>query len=179
MFRIGLTCSGIWLCLSVATHAQATPNFPDAMRADLGLASAPDCLVCHNNELGGRGTVKTPFGKSLVARGLLAFSTSTLQNALNQMEADRVNSAGGCLTDIEELQAGRDPNNPGDAADCDGGAPITAGNDETIAHIPQYGCRGSIAPASSGLDRSAAFLALLTASAFALRARLRRQRAPR
>jgi hypothetical protein len=143
--------------LSVASRASATPNFPAAIQQDLGLSSAPDCTLCHNNELGGVGTVTTPFGKNMVERGLIAFSTSSLQTALDAMEAEHVVSAGGCLPDIEELKAGRNPNDPGDTADCDGGTPIgtsgsssdgapASGGPEEAALTPTYGCEATVAP---------------------------------
>ena len=178
-------------CLAIfalsTTLARATPNFPDALKSDLGLPAAPDCTLCHNNENGGTGTVKTAFGKNMLARGLLAFSTDTLRTALTLMDQNHVISAGGCLPDIEELKAGRDPNHPNDASTCDGGtvmppggttdggrdtSPDTAGADTGATPTPEYGCRGAaIARADAGLDGVALFASALSAAALVRRRR--------
>ncbi len=138
--------------LTVSINAAATPNFPTALQQDLSAPSAPDCSVCHTDgDQGGVGTVNTPFGKNMRARGLVAFDTGSLQTALNQMAADNVDSAGDCLDDIDELKAGRDPNAPDPAGTCaDGGAGGGAPPAETPSTAsPNYGCGGKIAPTRS------------------------------
>ena len=112
--------------LFLAGGARATPNFPAALSQDLELPSAPDCSLCHTDgDRGGTGTVNTPFGKSMRARGLVAYDTGSLSAALALMKSENVDSAGGCLPDVAELAAGRDPNAPADLADCDGGGAVS------------------------------------------------------
>jgi len=109
--------SSTWLIAlalaTVATRASATPNFPPAIEQDLGLSYMPDCSLCHTDgDQGGLGTVNTPFGVNMRARGLVAYDTTSLQTALDEMASEQVDSAGDCLDDIDELKAGNDPNAP-------------------------------------------------------------------
>lgn len=148
------------LTLSLAEPAKATPNFPPAIARDLSIASPPDCSICHDDgDRGGLGTVNTPFGKNMRARGLVAFDTGSLTSALEQMKAQKVDSAGDCLDDVDELELGHDPNVPDADGGCgDGGAMVTQTPE---SESPTYGCVGSVAaPSSSG---TAPFLAGLTA----------------
>ena len=125
-----------------AGPARATPNFPAALASDISLASPPACALCHTDgNQGGTGTVNTPFGKNMRARGLVAYDTGSLSAALTLMSDEKVNSAGACLPDIEELQAGGDPNSAGDVSACDGGvAPMETA---TTTLLPSYGCATS------------------------------------
>jgi hypothetical protein len=135
--------------LMVASLAHATPNFPPAIQQDLSLAAAPDCSICHTDgDQGGKGTVNTPFGVNMRSRGLVEFDTTSLQNALNQMESEHVDSAGDCLDDIDELKAGRDPNLPDPPGACaDAGAEAGAIAETPSGPAPPtYGCIGAIAP---------------------------------
>jgi hypothetical protein len=142
----------ILLGLTMSISAGATPNFPGALQQDLSAPSAPDCSLCHTDgDQGGLGTVNTPFGKNMRARGLVAFDTSSLKTALDQMTTDNVDSAGDCLDDIDELKAGRDPDAPDPAGTCgDGGAGSGGQPSETPSGAtPAYGCGGKIAPTRS------------------------------
>lgn len=194
MSRVVLIASCLVLALVRAPNAHASPFFPTSIQSDLGLNYAPDCLLCHNNESGGIGTVKTAFGKNMMARGLVDFSADSLQTALTLMDQQHVISAGGCLPDIEELKAGRDPNHPNDAATCgagtgmptmptgttDGGtstAPMgNASSESESPPVAEYGCRGAaIARGNTRMDGAALFAAGLMASALLVRARKRRR----
>jgi hypothetical protein len=142
----------VLLGLTISVSAAATPNFPAALQQDISAPSAPDCSVCHTDgDQGGLGTVNTPFGKNMRARGLVAFDTSSLQTALTEMETDHVDSAGDCLDDIDELKAGRDPNTADPPGTCaDGGAGAAEQPSETPSGpTPTYGCGGKIAPTRS------------------------------
>jgi MYXO-CTERM domain-containing protein len=155
-----------WLFISMtallvlaSSPAGATPNFPAALAGDLGLSSPPDCSLCHTDgDQGGTGTVNTPFGKNMRARGLVAYDTGSLTAALALMESENVDSAGGCLSDVDELKAGRSPNDPGDQADCDGGAAMTTTSDSV--ELPTYGCSVARATPSPGEERRAWLSAL-------------------
>lgn len=191
MLRALLFASCLALCSVLSSSAHASPFFPTSIQSDLGLNYAPDCLICHNNESGGIGTVKTAFGKNMMARGLVDFSSDSLQTALTLMDQQHVVSAGGCLPDIEELKAGRDPNHPNDAATCDAGAGMTtsptsdggtstpignANSESDSPPVAEYGCRGAtIARGNTRTDGVALFAAGLVASTLLLRSRKRRR----
>ena len=160
----------------LAPRAEATPNFPPFIHQQLGLAADPDCSLCHTDgDQGGLGTVNTPFGRNMRERGLVAFDTNSLKNALDQMAAEHVDSIGDCLDDIDELKAGRSPNVPDPPGTCpDGGAPMTA---TETATGPSYGCEAAPAPATSGSSGSAGaswLAALVVAGALVLSAARRR-----
>jgi hypothetical protein len=117
------------LLLLASAPARATPNFPGAIAQDLG-APTPQCSICHAGGVTGRGTVTTLFGQAMLARGLVANDTASLQTALDKMRADKVDSNGNGILDVDELIAGSDPNATSDH-------PTT----------PTYGC--SISPGRS------------------------------
>ena len=94
-----------------ASAAHATSNFPSAIRTKLALTYDPPCARCHLNGVTGRGTVTTPFGKAMMARGLVASDEAALNVALDRMVADKVDSDNNGETDIDALKAGHDPNN--------------------------------------------------------------------
>jgi hypothetical protein len=138
--------------------AHATANFPPAIQSHLQLAAAPDCSICHNDgDQGGKGTATQPFALNMKARGLVEFDTGTLTSALDKMAADKVDSTGDCLDDIDELKAGHDPNDPDPPGFCgdaglEAGAPVSGGgpNGETPPpESPTYGCVGQVAPTRS------------------------------
>jgi MYXO-CTERM domain-containing protein len=158
-------------------EARATPNFPAALAADIQLSSPPDCSLCHTDgDQGGDGTVNTPFGKNMRARGLVAYDTASLSAALTMMSDEKVDSAGACLPDIEELQAGGDPNTPASGG-CDGGAAPPAAT-QTAVLLPTYGCTTS--PGGSPAPRPATILLAATLGlVFAARRRRGRSREAR
>jgi hypothetical protein len=168
--------------LMVPRSAFATPNFPPAIQQDLSLAAPPDCSICHTDgDTGGKGTANEPFAVNMRSRGLVEFDTTSLQTALNAMEAQHVDSAGDCLDDIDELKAGRDPNLPDPAGACadagvEAGAPGAPTETPSGPAPPTYGCIGSIAPhrAPEGLGE---YGAALVAALLLLRRRRIRSRA--
>jgi hypothetical protein len=154
--------------------ANATPNFPPAIQSHLTLAAAPDCSLCHSDgDQGGKGTATTPFALNMKARGLVEFDESSLDSALDKMAADRVDSTGDCLDDIDELKAGNDPNHPDPPGTCaDAGIDASAPPPSVTAppETPTYGCVGRIAPKKSNED-SLVFLVMAAAVALARRRR--------
>lgn len=136
--------------LLAAAPARGTPGFPDALAAHLGATARPSCSVCHAGGATGNGTVTTPFGAAMRARGLVAFDEGSLAQALDRMAADQIDSNGDGVTDVEELQQGLDPN---------AGAAATG--------APSYGCVGRVA----GGARPSGELALLAAAALLWRTR--------
>jgi len=118
-----------------STPAHASPTYPDVLRAELSLSSAPPCAICHQDGRVGLGTVTTSFGRALIARGLHAGDEAALKEALAEMTRDRMDSDGDGVTDLDALRAGRDPNGAG-------GVSLT-GPDLT------YGCGGATVASSS------------------------------
>jgi len=111
--------------LLAASPARATPNFPPAIQQHLGLAAPPPCRTCHvTGEQGGKGTVNTLFGAKMRSRGLVEFDEASLRTALDALRAEGSDVDQDGVSDIQELIAGTDPNNP------------PGGDSET----PSYGC---------------------------------------
>lgn len=107
------------VALGAPSVAHATPSFPGAIQAHLGGSAAPPCRVCHVDGVTGFGTVNTPFGKNMRARGLVAYDEPTLTAALDAMGKEGIDSSGGRGTpDVDVLREGLDPNraNPYDTA---------------------------------------------------------------
>jgi len=122
--RISVAALAVGALLSGARPAYATPTFPEVIAAKQ-MSVVPGCQVCHVGAQQ-RGTVNTPFGLSLRMRGLIAFDEDSLRTALDALLAERTDSDGDGIGDVEELQLGTDPN----AAPGDTGAIVT----------PIYGC---------------------------------------
>ncbi|MGZ3479278.1 MAG: thrombospondin type 3 repeat-containing protein [Myxococcaceae bacterium] len=93
--------------------ARASSNYPAEIRAHLGLNYTPDCTLCHSVPSGGYGTVTTPFGTSMRARGLVAQNIQSLDTALDALAAEKTDSDGDGVPDIDELKTGTDPNTAG------------------------------------------------------------------
>ncbi len=148
--------------LLLPSLAGATPNFPGAIRENLGASEAPDCSVCHNGQRT-RGTVTTAFGSAMRQRGLEAYDEASLKAALEAMTRDRVDSNGDGQIDTEALKAGKNPNSAGQG---------TEAFDFEEGTKPTYGCVGSVAPGPPG---GAPAVALGLGMALVL-ARVRRRR---
>ncbi|MFI5298822.1 MAG: hypothetical protein ACHREM_12060 [Polyangiales bacterium] len=109
---------------AVSRDAAATPDFPDALTADLGLTTVPPCTICHQSLLGGKGTVTKPFGLYMRSRGLVEFDETSLKNAAAALQGEAPSDTDHAGEFLTALQAGTDPN-----------AGIAASGD-----LPQYGC---------------------------------------
>ena len=123
--RIGLISAVVTASVAIVTSpASASPQYPEELREALGLSYTPGCTLCHSTVSGSNvGPVDTPFGKSMVARGLRGATASdggvdadggaidpTLLAALAAMRRDGVNSDGDGAEDLDELEWGTDPN---------------------------------------------------------------------
>lgn len=155
------------LLLLLPTPSGATPNFPGAVRAHLGLSRTPDCSLCH---VGPQqvGTVNTPFGVSMRSRGLVFYDEASLRRALDALAAERTDSDRDGTGDIDELKAGGNPNvaGGGGGGNPDGGTGGGGGGggtgDEAPSGPPVYGCSAG-GPASALLGALLALLLLLRA----------------
>ena len=92
----------------------ATPNFPDVIEQTVATMGPPPCSLCHQADVRNNYSVKTPFGAALKARGLVPEDEASLQAALESLRSDKADSDYDGMADIDELEAGRDPNLPGD-----------------------------------------------------------------
>lgn len=133
---------------ALARPAQATPNFPGVIQSALGLSSPPPCTICHLTSVGGPGTAVQPFALYLKSRGLVPYDEASLRAALQAAAAERHDSNGNGIDDIDELTRGTDPN-----------AGATAG--------PAYGCGARIAQGPPARSSVWAFALALVASACA------------
>ncbi|MEP7126774.1 MAG: hypothetical protein ABJE95_37940 [Byssovorax sp.] len=133
----------------VSGAASASKAYPDAMKTDLVLAKAPACDLCHASAADPVGAADTLFGKSMVAKGLLADDTASLTKALDGLRASGVDSDGDGAEDLDELSWGGDPNH----ADLP-----ESGNSEPVT----YGCSSGRVPIwGSGAGLFAGAIALL------------------
>jgi len=161
----------------VPRTAWPTDNFPSAMQRDLALSYSPPCSLCHVGGVTQQGTVNTPFGKSMRARGLVAYDENALAATLATMQDAHVDSDGDGTADIDELKAGTDAN----VSDVPG---MGIGPDASLVP-PEYGCTfvrhaRSISPHGRGEpDRRAwwAPLAVFAARTARSRSHRRAQRA--
>lgn len=70
------------------------------------------CPSCHTNQAGGLGTVTKPFGISMMGLGLKANDTTSLYEALTELETSGIDSDGDTYADFDELSPDGDPNDP-------------------------------------------------------------------
>jgi hypothetical protein len=160
--------------LAIASSARATPNFPAAIQTYVGSADPPPCQICHVGPQQ-RGTVVTPFGVKMRARGLVEFDEASLKHALDIMTSDHVDSDGDGDNDIDALKAGRDPNEPFGGAD--GGTGGGGGGNGAAPIQPRYGCGAHVAPGARASEgASGAIYAAMLGAAIAISGCIRRAR---
>ena len=95
-------------CL-LAGRGWASAIYPPEIQKQLSLDYTPQCSICHANGVTGYGTVTTPFGTAMRARGLVCCNLSSLDTALAALEGEN-------SPYITYLKEGLDPNNPGAGA---------------------------------------------------------------
>lgn len=129
------------LGLLATSIAEAKPNFPSQIQQHLGLNQEPTCLVCHGSKQGG-GPVTQPFGLAMLNAGLTSSGNASLTGALDKLAADKTDSNGDGIPDIEGLKQGVEP---------------IASKDPI-----EYGCGGNTIAAGKLHSAPASLLALLT-----------------
>lgn len=133
------------LFVLVAAPAWATDQFPGVIQTRYSLAAAPACNLCHTNGITAVGTVTTPFGAALRAKGLVANDVASLNTALDALTTGMVDSDGDGVTDVAELMAGTDPNVGAASGDGGTGGGTGGGGGNTVGPL-QYGCGASVVP---------------------------------
>jgi hypothetical protein len=157
LLRLLLSVATAAFMLAMAAPAAAVPFFPGALAQKLGTDKVPPCSICHVCGVTGRGTVNTPWGAAMRARGLVAYDVDSLNKAVDKMRADKIDSDGDGTLDVDAIAQGKDPN-----------PPTCTGDDPTI---PAYGCVNRVVPTRTIPDDSAVFLAFAVAAATVLRRR--------
>jgi len=74
--------------LLIAVTARASSDYPDIIKAKLGLAKVPDCVLCHSDDNGGNGTIVTWFGLSMQDFGVQGKRPDLLESA-NRQDQER------------------------------------------------------------------------------------------
>ena len=103
-----------------ASSAVASQSFPLVVKSTLGLAKAPDCILCHESEKGGENTANQPFGRTMQRFGAVKKNDQSLVLALQRADAEGTDSDGDCMADIDELLA-KPPTDPNVFDKGDGG----------------------------------------------------------
>jgi hypothetical protein len=96
---------------SLAAGALASPSYPLDVQDAVGMDCAPQCVLCHDSNVGGAGTVTAAFGVAMMDAGLAGGAQADLvAPALDTLDADGADSDGDGVVDLDELAAGDDPN---------------------------------------------------------------------
>ncbi|HVJ94264.1 MAG TPA: thrombospondin type 3 repeat-containing protein [Labilithrix sp.] len=144
---------------TLALPARATPTFPDVIEEKLGLTTQLRCSLCHAGTPS-RGTVSTPFGRAMRSRGMEAYDENSVRVAIDALTAEKKDSDGDGVSDVDELKEGTDPN-------------ATAGEERVI---PEYGCASTSRTAGTS-SPTVIFLPALALAAFVRRTRRHRRSA--
>jgi hypothetical protein len=128
----------------VSRDAGASMPFPADIQSYLHLTcpNPPDCIICHQTEMGGLNTSTQPFSLALRQFGLMAGDIHSLETALDQDRITQSDVDHDGHTDIQALQDCQNPNIPYATAGADGGdSGISIIPGPPPDPIPQYGCQ--------------------------------------
>src|SRR5688572_11099292 len=89
------------LALLASRMSDASTSFPDVVRSELGMSRVPDCLLCHDTNLGGLGTANRPFGQAVKSKGALFGNEASLRAALQAIETAALDSDSDGTTDVD------------------------------------------------------------------------------
>ena len=116
--------------LLVASSAAADPTFPGKLAKDWDLPCIPLCTVCHKDNRGGVGTLRTTtngfpgFGSFLKGQyNLNTADLSSLEPALAAAKKDGTDVDHDGRTDYDELSQGLDPDDPNNTQPICGAGP--------------------------------------------------------
>ena len=142
----------------VSTEAHGSEPFPAALQKAVPLACTPSCMVCHTRPEGGTAYLQ-PFGKSMLETRLIrAGQPATVGPAVEKLREAGTDSNNDGTPDIEQLEAGYDPNL--------GSSGLVCG--------PAYGCGARLAShRSPGFDSGLLFVVALAAGGVFVRQRRR------
>jgi hypothetical protein len=107
---------------TLTSGAAASPEFPAIIQQALDLECVPQCLLCHRDNSGGRGSLDWPFGELMFAAGLRPKENATVRAALDVVAAGELDidddgtpdtdSDDDMINDVDELRQGTNPNPP-------------------------------------------------------------------
>jgi hypothetical protein len=107
-----LSTLSVTATLLVAPVVHASHDYPQQIRDKYKLGYCPDCTLCHATPECGNGAVTTDFGLSLMGYGAKGRDPVSLDKALDADRAERWDSDGDGVPDIDELVLGTDPSGP-------------------------------------------------------------------
>ena len=155
--------------------SQASPEFPAAIEAHLGMQCPPPCSLCHEDPAGG-GPTRGGFVVGMIVGGLKVDEPETVAPALDAVGTALVDgdnnpatpaalrdTDGDGVADVAELQAGYNPLVPSVPGDPSA---------DLIICPPTYGCGARVAT-EKPIDGSALAFAFVVAGYLALRSRRR------
>jgi hypothetical protein len=175
----------LFTALPAVTHA--TPEFPGLIQTDLNLdydlntMPPTNCIICHQTNAGGEGTL-IAFGQAMKEMGgLMPYADATVQPALDKLQQLGTDSDCNGIPDIKQLEMGYNPNFPGEyiggnstSANLDGPDGGCNADGGTDGAQPAYGCGAQLAPTAPSSEGSVA-AGLVAAIGLALARRPRRR----
>lgn len=107
LFAGGVTAAiaSLW-----SPDAHASAAYAYLLSSEFGFGGG--CEACHNTVSGGAGTVKKPFGITLMGFGLVGDNTDSLYQAVTTLDTSNADSDGDSIADFDELSPDGDPNDP-------------------------------------------------------------------
>jgi hypothetical protein len=158
-FSAFVVAAAAFAILTQTSRADASATFVPVVADVLALKSVPECTLCHTTLAGGFGTAVTPVGTYLRSRGAKAANVESLRAALAAMIAEKRDSDGDGVADVDELRARADPNSSGGSA---------------FGEPPAFGCGARVAAGRGTNGALAVVVGIVGALAL-----LRRKRAER